>query len=88
VIDRVGRRLGAALSSYANIFAPDVIVIGGGVTAGAGELLLAPAREEVRARALEPMNETPVLAAELGQDSGMVGAAELARLALAGEAAL
>ena len=36
-----------------------MIVIGGGVAA-AGELLLGPARDELRARALPPMNETPV----------------------------
>ena len=34
-----------------NIFNPEVVVIGGGVIA-AGELLLEPAREEMRARAL------------------------------------
>ena len=52
-----------------------MIVIGGGVIA-AGELLLGPAREEVRDRALPPMNETPVLAAALGPDAGMIGAAD------------
>ena len=51
------RRLGVALASLANIFEPDVIVIGGGVIA-AGDLLLEPARRELRARALTPMNGT------------------------------
>jgi glucokinase len=78
VLDLVGRRLGAALSGLANSFDPDVIVIGGGVTAGAGELLLEPAREELRRRALRPQNDTPVRAAALGPDAGMIGAASLA----------
>ena len=56
VVGGIGRHLGVALASFANIFDPDVIVIGGGVAA-AGELLLGPARREVRARALPPMNE-------------------------------
>jgi glucokinase len=73
----IGRRLGAGLSGLANIFEPDVIVIGGGVIA-AGELLLAPAREELHVRALPPMNRTPVVAAELGAEAGMVGAAAMA----------
>jgi glucokinase len=73
----IGRRLGVALSSMANIFEPEVIVIGGGVSA-AGELLLEPAREELRSRALPPMNETRVAAAALGPDAGMVGAAVMA----------
>jgi glucokinase len=66
-----------ALSGLANIFDPEAIVVGGGVMS-AGELLLGPAREELRARALPPQNETPVHAAALGGDAGMVGAAILA----------
>jgi glucokinase len=81
VFDLVGGRLGVALASFANIFEPEVIVIGGGVIA-AGELLLAPARRELEARALRPMNRTPVVAAELGEDAGMIGAAAMARIEL------
>jgi glucokinase len=81
VFDLVGRRLGVALANFANIFEPEVIVIGGGVIA-AGDLLLAPARAELRARALPPMRRTPVVAAELGQDAGMIGAAAMARIEL------
>jgi glucokinase len=77
VVATIGRRLGVALSSFANIFDPDVIVIGGGASA-AGDLLLEPAREQLRSRALPPMNETPVRAAGLGPEAGMVGAAEMA----------
>ena len=77
----IGSRLGVALASFANIFEPEVIVIGGGVIA-AGELLLAPARRELEARALRPMNRTPVVAAELGEDAGMIGAAAMARIEL------
>jgi glucokinase len=81
VFDLVGGRLGVALASFANIFEPEVIVIGGGVIA-AGELLLGPARRELEARALRPMNRTPVVAAELGEDAGMIGAAAMARIEL------
>jgi glucokinase len=82
VVEEAGRRLGAGLSGLANIFEPEVIVIGGGVTKVIGELMVAPAREELRARALPPMNKTPVRMAELGTEAGMVGAAEMARLEL------
>jgi glucokinase len=77
VMTLVGVRLGVGLSSLANIFNPDVLVIGGGVIA-AGDLILEPAREELGKRALPPMNETPVRAAVLGADAGMVGAATMA----------
>jgi glucokinase len=45
----------------------------------AGELLLAPAREEVAARALPPSkDEVRIVAAQFGVEAGMVGAAALA----------
>jgi glucokinase len=81
VFDLIGTRLGVALTSFANIFEPEVFVIGGGVIA-AGDLLLDPARRELEARALPPMKRTPVVAAELGPDAGMIGAAAMARIEL------
>ena len=81
VFELIGGRLGVACSSFANIFQPDAIVVGGGVIA-AGDLLLDPARRELRERALTPMNETPILAATLGPDAGVIGAAALARTEL------
>jgi glucokinase len=81
VIAGAGHHLGAAMVSLANIFDPDVIVVGGGVSV-VGDLLLEPAREELRTRALPPMNETPVKLAELGPDAGMIGAAAMALIEL------
>jgi glucokinase len=79
VFELIGTRLGVACASLANIFEPEAIVIGGGVIA-AGELLLEPARRELRQRALRPMNETAIVEATLGNDAGMIGAAALARI--------
>ena len=81
VFELIGSRLGVACSSFANIFQPDAIVVGGGVIA-AGDLLLEPARRELRQRALNPMNKTPILEATLGNNAGMIGAAALARVDL------
>ena len=81
VFELIGGRLGVALASFANVFEPEVIVVGGGVMA-AGDLLLEPARRELESRALRPMNRTPVVAAELGADAGMIGAAAMARIEL------
>jgi glucokinase len=86
VFDLIGGRLGVACASLANIFQPDAIVVGGGVIA-AGDLLLEPARREVRERSLRPMNETPILEATLGNDAGMIGAAAMARSEVARVAA-
>ncbi|HEY6770943.1 MAG TPA: ROK family protein [Solirubrobacterales bacterium] len=81
VVAQAGRHIGVALSSLANIFDPDVFVIGGGVST-VGDLLLDPAREQLRSRALPPQNERPVKLAELGPDAGMIGAAAMALIEL------
>ena len=77
VFELIGRRLGAFASGLANVFEPDVIVFGGGVLA-AGEILLAPIRQEVERRSLPPMNRTRIAHAELGPEAGMIGAATMA----------
>jgi glucokinase len=78
-VEVVGRRLGIGLASIANALDPEVIVVGGGVIA-AGELLLGPAREELAARALPPVAASVrVEPARYGAESGMLGAAVLAR---------
>ncbi len=73
----VGRHLGVGIANYVNIFNPDVVVVGGGIMS-AGELLLGVAREEAGRRALRPpWREVEVVAAELGNDAGVLGAAAL-----------
>jgi glucokinase len=78
VLGQIGRQLGVAFSSFVNIFNPEVIVVGGGAMA-AGDLLLDPAREEMRARGLKPnRDQALVLAARFGPEAGMLGAGVLA----------
>lgn len=78
VVTRVGEYLGAGLVTLVNVFNPELVVIGGGAAA-AGELLLAPARRVLAARALRPQrDEVRVAPARFGNDAGIVGAAALA----------
>ncbi len=78
VLAEIGGWLGIGLVNLANIFNPDVIVVGGGVIA-AGERLLGPARQVLAARALAlPGGHVRVLAAHFGAESGMLGGAVLA----------
>ncbi len=58
------------------------------VLAGARLLLLGPAREEFERRALTPQRETPIKAAELGPDAGMIGASILGLEELAASGAV
>jgi glucokinase len=76
----VGRWLGEGLASFAAILDPAVFVIGGGVSE-AGDLLLDPTEAAFRAN-LTGNGHRPaaqVRAATLGNDAGIVGAADLAR---------
>lgn len=77
LITEAGRKLGAGLASLANAFSPEVIVIGGGASA-AGELLFAPAREEMQRRALGPNRGVRVVPAHFADEAGMLGAAVMA----------
>ncbi len=78
VLARTGEHLGAGLVTLVNVFNPELVVVGGGAAA-AGELLLAPARRVLGARALRPArDQVRVVPAALGPDAGVFGAAVLA----------
>jgi glucokinase len=75
IIDLIAGYLGIGLVNIANIFNPEAIVIGGGVS-NLGERLLAPARRVVMERAFPLSARTArIVRAELGEDSGVIGAA-------------
>lgn len=77
----LGRWIGEGAASVAALLDPELIVIGGGVGA-AGDLLLKPARESY-AEALPARGHRPearIELAALGNEAGIVGAADLARV--------
>ena len=79
----LGERLGVGIANAINTFDPDVVAVGGGVSA-AGELLLGPAREVARRFALPGVGErTEIRLARHGGRAGVRGAALLAGLELA-----
>jgi glucokinase len=81
----IAAALGAAIGSFANLFNPELVVIGGGFGEAAGDLLLGPAQEAARCEALYPADGSIRLAlAELGEDAGLVGASLIAFQALDG----
>jgi glucokinase len=78
ILDGIGRKLGAAIGSFVNVFRPQIVVIGGGF-ASAGDFLLEPAREIMRREALPPANDrVEIVRAELGTAAGVIGAALVA----------
>ncbi|MFH0881700.1 MAG: ROK family protein [bacterium] len=81
---RIGGWLGLAVGGFVNMFNPQVVLIGGGLS-GAGEWLLAPAREVAAERAYTPnWEQTELKLAGLRHRSGLLGAAALAFTAAEG----
>jgi len=79
----IGRHLGSGMGSFANIFEPALIVIGGGFGVAAWDHLIGPAEEVLRREALRPMrDEVQVVRAQLGTAAGLIGAGFVAFEAL------
>jgi glucokinase len=82
LLSDLGSWLGQAIGSLVAVLDPEVVVIGGGVSA-AGDLLLNPIREaylaHLPARGYRP--ELKITTAEFVNDAGVVGAADLVRVA-------
>jgi len=80
-LEQLGHWLGQACASLSAVLDPEVFVFGGGVSI-AGDLLLDPIRESYRqnvpARGYHP--EPSFVIAELVNNAGVVGAADLARI--------
>lgn len=80
-LEELGHWLGQACASLSAVLDPEVFVFGGGVSI-AGDLLLDPVRESYRqnlpARGYHP--EPQFVIAELVNNAGVVGAADLARV--------
>ncbi len=71
--------LALGLANLVNVLDSEVLVIGGGLIS-AGELILGPTRTAYRdlVLAAEHRPEPPILAADLGERAGAIGAALLA----------
>jgi glucokinase len=78
LVARTAYYIGVGLSNLINIFNPELIVIGGGLS-NIGDMLLQPAFEEAGRRAFaQPFRATRFARAELGRNSGVIGAAVFA----------
>jgi glucokinase len=74
---RAGEALGIAIASAAHLLDVEVVAVGGGL-AQAGPLLFDPLEEAFgRHAGLDFAREVRVVAAALGQDAGLIGAAAL-----------
>lgn len=78
VLDRFLTYLAEGTANLINIFQPELVCIGGGLS-GAGEALLAPLRERVAPLlySRDARKNARIAAAALGNDAGIIGAAFL-----------
>jgi glucokinase len=78
IFDNFARMLGIAIAGYVNVFEPERLTIGGGLSR-ASHLFLDRAIQEADARALPALfKRTKIAMAEGGADAGVIGAAVLA----------
>jgi glucokinase len=84
VILETAKLLGVGVANIINALNPGAVVIAGGVTR-AGELLFEPIRAEVRRRAFRPAADScRILAADLPETAGVIGAAAVFKRAAVG----
>jgi glucokinase len=78
VVDNYINYLAEGITNIINIFAPEVIVIGGGISKE-GEYLLKPLRKKVYKYVyFKGKPQTQIKCSQLGSDAGIIGAAQLA----------
>ncbi|MFC2050152.1 ROK family protein [Chloroflexota bacterium] len=75
IVSEAAKYLGIGLANLVNIFNPELIVIGGGLSK-MGDMLLKPARKVLKERAFQlPADTVRVVRARLGSNAGIIGAA-------------
>jgi glucokinase len=81
--ERAGNYLGIAVANYLAIFDPSIVIFGGG-TSQAGDLLFLPFHESLKKNVFHPhyLDDLIITRAALGDDAGLLGALALARLGL------
>jgi glucokinase len=81
LLHQFGRYLGLGIATLAAVTDPELVVIGGGITGVAGDLILPTAREYFvkNLSGRGHRGELQILTAKLGNDAGIIGAADSAR---------
>ncbi len=76
ILTELAGYLGSGIGSFVNVFASELVLLGGGFGVAAFDYLVGPAEDVARREALEPMRNTFRIAkAELGTAAGLIGAA-------------
>ncbi len=77
ILKDIGKIIGTGIANLINLFNPQMVILTGGM-AQAGELILAPAKEEARARTIPAsFKKVEIVLGALGEKSGALGACAL-----------
>jgi len=80
LIREAARHIGRAVAGVVNLMGPDLVVLGGGLVEAMPELFVGEVSSTAKKRALPTLaNSFDVVAAELGDDAGVIGAASWAK---------
>jgi glucokinase len=83
ILERARRAVSLAVVSIVNVFGPDAVILGGGITLAWGDRLLEPARQAVADMAFRiPGQRVRIVPAALGDDVGLIGTVPLVASAL------
>lgn len=84
LIEKVGNTLGKHIAGLINLFNPELVVIGGSMSA-AGDYLLLPLRSAIKKYSLNLVSkDTEIKTTKLGNKTGVIGACLLARSKIIG----
>ena len=80
IVRNAARWLGVAVANTVNLLAPEVVVLGGGLVEAMKEIFTEEVEKMVDKCAMKSLaDEVEIVAAKLGDDAGVMGAAALAR---------
>lgn len=79
ILENIGKKLGKQLANMINIFNPEVVIIGGTLSA-AGDYLLQPIKQAVKKYSLRLVNsDSKIVCSKLHEKAGIIGACMTAR---------
>ena len=89
IVRRAAEQIGTAIGNVINLLAPDVVVLGGGMVEAMPKLFVDTVDEAARQQAMPAFAKTfKTVAAKLGDDANVLGAAAWAEAMLTAEAAV
>ncbi|HQY98992.1 MAG TPA: ROK family glucokinase [Propionicimonas sp.] len=88
LLRRFGKYLGVGIATIAAVTDPEIVVVGGGIAAAAGDLILPSAKKAFLAKLSGRgfRGELRIVTATLANDAGIIGAADSARTPVAAKA--